>query len=172
MELKTINLPHLPKKYKSIRKWWNGGYTIHTEAETNGALKLSKGCWESAIVRKGVRHAKEYVDISILEKAFVDTDQDIVLINHKEEKDMPVARVGSVFVLRNDPKRYYALTIKAGIVSVRNLNGVSEWSKTFVPEDNSKITFGELESILPQNIGMNDLVILPEPEEIIELLKQ
>lgn len=88
------------------------------------------------------------------------------------QKDTPVARVGSVFVLRNDPKRYYALTIKAGLVSVRNLNGVSEWSKTFVPEDNSKITFGELESILPQNIGMNDLVILPEPEEIIELLKQ
>lgn len=172
MELKTTNLPHLPKKYKSIRKWCTGGYTIHTEAETDAALILSKGGWESAIIRKGVRHAKEYVDISILEKAFVDTNQDIVLINHKEEKDTPVARVGSVFVLRNDPKRYYALTIRAGIVSVRNLNGVTEWSKTFEPEDINKITFGELESILPQNLEMNDLVILPEPEEIIELLKR
>lgn len=41
-----------------------------------------------------------------------------------------------------------------------------------MPEDNNKITFGELESILPQNLEMDDLVILPEPEELLKLLKQ
>lgn len=104
------------------------------------------------------------------EEAFEEGLQVALRFLKSKQKDTPVARVGSVFVLSVDPKRYYALAMKGGIVSIRNLNSSTEWAKVLVPEDNNKITFGELESILPQNLKMSDLVFLPEPEEVIELL--
>ena len=169
--IKTINLPHLPKKFKAIRKWRSGEYSIFEEKGVEVEINIDRNGWVEGSLNWERKPAEEYIDISILEEAFEGLKHGVILIDHRQEKDMPVARVGSVFVLRNDPKRYYALTIKAGVVSVRNLNGISEWSKTFVPEDSNKITFGELESILPQNLKMGDLVFLPEPEELLKLLK-
>lgn len=144
--------------------WFRDGFNLNVFIHSHTIYKKEGIFWEFDI-----EEYKSYSGYKTYEEARGACL--IKLIDLVQEKDIPIARVGSVFVLRNDPKRYYALTIKAGVVSVRNLNGISEWSKTFVPEDSNKITFGELESILPQNIEMDDLLILPEPEEIINLLK-
>lgn len=169
--MKTINLPYHPKKYKYIMLRWDGTYTMHTEEEI---IKVDNHKYvpEHSHSYDRIKFAEDYVDIDIVVKAFKGSKTNVIRIVNMQEKDTPIARVGSVFILRNDPKRYYALAMKGGVVSIRNLNSSTEWAKVLVPEDNNKITFGELEGILPQNLKMDDLVFLPEPEELLKLLKQ
>lgn len=170
MKHNKIYLPHLPKKYKSIIKWLGGEYIILEEKETEVVVSALKNGYVVEILQGFNNPAEDYVDISILEEAFLYSKSLIMHIEHSDKKDTPVARVGSVFVLSVDPKRYYALTMKGGIVSIQNLNSSTEWAKALVPEDSNKITFGELEGILPQNLKMDVLVFLPEPEELLKLL--
>lgn len=117
-------------------------------------------------------HNYARVHTGTYEEAFEEGLQVALKFLKSIQKDTPVARVGTVFTLKHAPERYYAIVVTDNVVKILNLNNGTFWGKSIVPKDNNKIYYSELEDLLSSSLTIKDLIILPEPEEIIELLKQ